>query len=304
MLNASFKRPGEDAHHVASRVESMCRMSALAATALSLSLGLALAGPADAGLFGKSKAEAAKPAAGSAAVATKAEGPRKASPEERVMADRLDPLGRAAFWARELDIDGGDIEAGVKLSQALRAMGKYDDAIEAAQRVLVAQPTNVEGLLEMARAQIGRGQGFYAIDPARQAQALAPRDWRAPALLAVAFEQAQRDDEALAAHRQALALAPENPAPLCNLALFYAAHGDAAQAETLLRKAAAKPGASITVRQNLALVLGLQGRFDEAEKIARQDLPPDAVANNMAYLRAAAGPAGPGRSWDAMKANQ
>ena len=280
----------------------MCRMSALAATALSLSLGLALAGPADAGLFGKKKAGDAKPSA-SAPAATPA-APRKASPEERIMAERLDPLGRAAFWARELDADGKDIEAGVKLSQALRAMGKYDDAIEAAQRVLVAQPTNVEGLLEMARSQIGRGQGFYAIDPARQAQALAPRDWRAPALLAVAFEQAQRDDEALAAHRQALALAPENPATLCNLALFYATHGDTAQAEGLLRKAAAKPGANMAIRQNLALVLGLQGRFDEAEKIARQDLPPEAVANNMAYLRAAAGPAGPGRSWDAMKANQ
>ena len=39
------------------------------------------------------------------------------------------------------------------------------------------------------------------------------------------------------------------------------------------------------VRQNLALVIGLQGRFQEAEKIAQADLPSDAAAANVAYLR-------------------
>jgi len=39
------------------------------------------------------------------------------------------------------------------------------------------------------------------------------------------------------------------------------------------------------VRQNLALVVGLQGRFAEAEEIARADLPPDQAAANVAYLR-------------------
>ena len=39
------------------------------------------------------------------------------------------------------------------------------------------------------------------------------------------------------------------------------------------------------VRQNLALVVGLQGRFAEAEAIARADLPPEEAAANVAYLR-------------------
>ena len=119
----------------------------------------------------------------------------------------------------------------------------------------------------------------------------------------MAYEQASRDDEALAAHRQALALAPENPVVMSNLAMFYAGHGDAGQAEALLRKAAARPDSTIQVRQNLALVLGLQGRLAEAEKIARQDLPPELVTNNMTYLRAASGadaPAANTRSWSSM----
>jgi Flp pilus assembly protein TadD len=39
------------------------------------------------------------------------------------------------------------------------------------------------------------------------------------------------------------------------------------------------------LRQNLALVVGLQGRFDEARQIASVDLPPDEVEANMAYLQ-------------------
>ena len=39
------------------------------------------------------------------------------------------------------------------------------------------------------------------------------------------------------------------------------------------------------IRQNLALVVGLQGRFEEARQIASEDLPPDEVEANMAYLQ-------------------
>ena len=63
-------------------------------------------------------------------------------------------------------------------------------------------------------------------------------------------------------------------------------------------------GSDLAVRQNLALVLGLQGRLDEAEKLARQDLPPEVVASNMAYLRTASGAGGGQRSWDSVRQSQ
>jgi Flp pilus assembly protein TadD len=82
--------------------------------------------------------------------------------------------------------------------------------------------------------------------------------------------------------------------------MYYAAHGQTAEAESQLRRAAALPGATAQVRQNLALILGLEGRIGEAEHLARQDLPPTLVDNNLAYLRAAQAPPAR-RSWDAMK---
>ena len=45
------------------------------------------------------------------------------------------------------------------------------------------------------------------------------------------------------------------------------------------------PSAAATAKLNLALVVGLQGRFDEAEKIASQELSPEQAQANVAYLR-------------------
>lgn len=269
----------------------MCRNLAIAATALMLS-SMVLT-PSKALAWGaKSAAPAPAPAPSqtpSKTAAAQPDQPRaKASPEVRAAADRLDPLGRAAFWAAQVNVDPKDAEAGTKLASSLRAIGRNQEAHEAIQAVLVQQPDNVEALLESVRVAVADNQGFFGIDAARRAMQLAPKDWRAPSLLAVSLDQIGRSAEALEAHRKAMQLAPENPVVLSNAAMFYAAQGDKAQAEVLLRKAVAEPGATLQVRQNLSMVLGLQGKFAESEQIQRQDLPPQMAANNLAYLMAAA----------------
>lgn len=263
----------------------MCRTPALAATVLALLTSPVLA------------AEQPKPIAPAPAAA-----PAKATAAQRAEARRLDPLARAAFWARELEIDGRDVEAGVGMSQALRQMGRNEEAADAVGRVLIVAPDSIDALLESARAQIGRGQGFYAIEPAKKAQALSPRDWRPVSLLGVAMEQTGRDEEARAYHAQAMTLAPNDPGPITNMALYYAGHGDLPRAEQLLRTAASLSRADPKVRMNLALVVGLQGRVAEAEQLVRQDLPPEQVANNVAWLKAATErqPTGQARSWNAV----
>ena len=85
--------------------------------------------------------------------------------------------------------------------------------------------------------------------------------------------------------RSALKIVPDEPSVLSNLGLSYALTKDLKRAEVTLRRAVAQPNAGPKVRQNLALVVGLQGRFAEAEKIASADLPTDEAAANVAYLR-------------------
>jgi Flp pilus assembly protein TadD len=276
----------------------MCRKLALLATVMALATGPALAATT-------AISAAATPAGASATAPSAAQSkqPPKATAQERAEAERLDPLARATFWAHVVDTDPRDSDAGVKLARALRALSRFDEAAAAADQVLVMEPNNLEALLESARARVAAGQGFYAIDPAQRAEALAPHDWRPVSLLAIGLEQSDRDAEALAAHQKALAMAPTNPAVLSNLGIYYATHGDAAQAEPLLRKAADSPDATAQERQNLALVLGMEGKFDEAAQIQRHDLPPDQVSNNLAYLKGATTPPST-RSWQGVGAVQ
>ncbi|HUO23200.1 MAG TPA: pilus assembly protein TadD [Caulobacteraceae bacterium] len=270
-----------------SAATALASPSALASGAL-LAGALILAAPALASTPAGAPAAAQVQAAGQAKTASK-----PASADERAAADRLGPLAQAAFWSNELTKNPADAEAGVKLAGTLRQLGKAQEAYNTVQQVLALSPDNVEALLESARDAISGQQGFYAVAPAKRALQLKPRDWRAASLLGIAYEQTRQPDLALAAHQQALALAPDNPMVLCNLGMFLAGAGDRAQAESLLRKAAAQPGATPQIRLDLALILGLEGKLAESERLQRGDLPPDAADNNMAYLRAATGAQAP-----------
>ena len=61
--------------------------------------------------------------------------------------------------------------------------------------------------------------------------------------------------------------------------------GEPDEAEPILRQAVAQPSAPPEARQNLAIALALQGKFDVAEQIERNELPPAVAAENMQYLR-------------------
>jgi Flp pilus assembly protein TadD len=269
---------------------------ALAATAAAAALATGVAPAlADPGSAAQSQSQSSAQSAAQAqseaqpAKTSKAK-PVKATPAEREAADRLEPLQRATFWMREVDVDPKDAEAGVKLSKALRQLSRTEESTTAAERVLVFHPNDVEGLLELARDHIQAGQPFYALEPLKQAQTAAPKDWRPHSLIGVAYDQLGRTDDARAAWRQALAVSPDNPAVLSNLAMSLAAAGEAAKAETLLRKAVQSPQAGVVTRQDLAMVLGMQGKTAEAEKLIRDDVPPPQADADLAWFRTAPAP--------------
>ncbi len=228
-----------------------------------------------------------------------------ATTEVRAAYDRADALSRQIFWTDQFEIDPMDPIAGVKAAQALRELGRFDQAAEMAGKVLMVQPASVEAMLEAGRAHIARGQAFYGIAALEGARDARPGDWQAWSLLGAAYEQVRRPDDARAAWAQALAQSPENPAVLSNMAMSALTQGDSAGAESLLRRAVAQPGASLKVRLNLAMVLGLTGNMAEAEQILRRALPPEAADRNMAWLRERAGGTGVGadqaRTWGSLQ---
>jgi len=61
--------------------------------------------------------------------------------------------------------------------------------------------------------------------------------------------------------------------------------GNPKKAEQILRQAAASPTAAPKVRENLALVLGLQGRYDESKSVASSVTDSDTATSNTNYLK-------------------
>lgn len=251
---------------------------------------LALAGPAVA---------QTPPAAATAATPA----PAPASPQQRAEIARADALTRSVFWRAEMAAQPNDAEAPLKLAAALIDLGQAEQAAAVADAAVVRWPTDRALLLAAGRAHIARGQAFFGIAALEQARDLDPGDWQVWSLLGVAYQQVRRPDDAEAAWAEGLRLAPEQPALLANIAMARLTAGDAAAAETLLRRAAAQPGAGLKVQQNLALVLGLQGKAAEAEALLRRNLPPDQADANLAWLQARTEAAAPatGRTWDSLR---
>ena len=99
------------------------------------------------------------------------------------------------------------------------------------------------------------------------------------------YQHLGRHDDARRYYASALKIAPDEPSVLSNLGLSYVLSKDLPKAEETLRRAFASTKADARVRQNLGLVVGLQGRFAEAESIVKADLPPEEAAANAAYLK-------------------
>ena len=135
------------------------------------------------------------------------------------------------------------------------------------------------------RALVDNGNFQQAFDVLSRAHSPDNPDWRILSVQGTALDQLGRHDEARRYYASALKIVPEEPTVLSNLGLSYVLSKDLPKAEEVLRRAYASSKADARVRQNLGLVVGLQGRFGEAETIVKADLPADEAAANVGYLK-------------------
>ncbi|TIS57945.1 tetratricopeptide repeat protein [Mesorhizobium sp.] len=178
-----------------------------------------------------------------------------------------------------------DKRIATKFAAALQMDGDADQSLAVMRKLAIAFPKDRDVLAAYGKALAANGQFEPALDAVRRAQTPEYPDWRLVSAEAAILDQLGQKDEARQDYRKALDLKPNEPSILSNLGMSYVLEGDLRTAETYMRSAAQQPNADSRVRQNLALVVGLQGRFDEAEKIASQELSPEQAQANVAYLR-------------------
>lgn len=180
-----------------------------------------------------------------------------------------------------------DISKGLAYANGLEAAGKTEEQLDVYRRLVELNPGNARLAGLYGRKLVAGGHPGEAVPILETAQQQGETDWRVASALGSAYDQQGLYQKAQAQYQKALASNPGNVKVLNNLAMSYALEGNLKQAEAELRAADALPAArnEPRIRQNLALVVGLQGRFDEAAALAKQDLPKEQVEENMAYLR-------------------
>ncbi|MGZ2481633.1 Flp pilus assembly protein TadD [Rhizobium pisi] len=174
---------------------------------------------------------------------------------------------------------------GVNYANLLRMNGRDAQALAVMQQVAISNPSDRNVLAAYGKAQAAAGQFQQALDTIGRAQTPDRPDWKLISAEGAVLDQMGKASDARQRYRDALDIQPNEPSILSNLGMSYVLTGDLRTAETYLRSAASQPTADSRVRQNLALVVGLQGRFPEAEQIARRELSPQQADANVAYLR-------------------
>jgi Flp pilus assembly protein TadD len=196
-----------------------------------------------------------------------------------------DPRRAVEVYGERYRANPKDVDAALAYGQALRATGQRAQAAAMLEQATLANPGHKALLAAYGRALTDNGNFQAAFDVLSKAHTPDNPDWRILSVQGTCLDQLGRHDEARGYYTSALNIVPGEPSVLSNLGLSYMLSKDLPKAEETLRQAYESGHADARVRQNLGLVVGLQGRFAEAETIVKADLPADEAAANVAYLK-------------------
>jgi Flp pilus assembly protein TadD len=196
-----------------------------------------------------------------------------------------DPRRDVDIYRERFRANPKDPDLAVQYGKALRAAGQKAQAVAVLEKATLDNPGNKALLAGYGRALADNGNFQQAFDVLSRAHSPSDPDWRILSAQGSALDQLGRHDEARQYYASALKISPDDPGVLSNLGLSYLLSKDLPKAEEALRRANNHRDADPRVRENLALVVGLQGRMAEAEAIVKAGRPPDEAAANVAYLR-------------------
>ncbi|MBH0238447.1 tetratricopeptide repeat protein [Methylobrevis albus] len=188
-------------------------------------------------------------------------------------------------WGQRYDKNPGDRATILNYAAALRLSGQTDQAVAVLQKGMIAFKKDRAISASYGKALAANGDFEQALTVIRSAQTPDRPDWALLSAEGAILDQVGQGNAARQLYAKALGIVPEEPSVLNNMGLSYLLAGELTKSEEVLRRAAAQPKATSRIRQNLALVLGLQGRFAEAEAVASNELDPQQAAANVAYLK-------------------
>jgi Flp pilus assembly protein TadD len=183
------------------------------------------------------------------------------------------------------DAHPNDKRIALTYARALQKSTRYAQAVAVLQRLAATYPKDREVLGTYGKALVDAGRLQEAADVLPQAHTPENPNWTILSAQGTVADQQGEHLQAQEFYQAALKIVPNQPDVLSNLGLSYALAKQLPRAESTLELAASQPNADVRVRQNLALVLALEGKFAQAQTVAQHDLPPLQAAENVASIR-------------------
>ncbi|WP_337659810.1 tetratricopeptide repeat protein [Anderseniella sp. Alg231-50] len=179
------------------------------------------------------------------------------------------------------------VRRAVTYARLLDASGNKTAVIKVLETTLTHNPDDAKLVAYLGKELVLSGRPKAGIKQLNKAIGAGENNWKVYSALGSAYDQTGKHSQARAAYQSALAQQPKKVSIHNNIGMSYILEGNLRQAETSLRAAQRLPEGEFnqTLRQNLALSVGLQGRFKEASEIASRDLPPEQVEQNLAFLK-------------------
>lgn len=182
----------------------------------------------------------------------------------------------------------GQSAASAKAVNEADAMAKGGDpagALAILEKAIRVNPNDRNLKSAYGRILVSNGHAEQGLPILQAAYDKDHPDWRNLNAQGAALDQLGHMDEAQDRYNQALALQPNEPSVLTNLGLSYALSKKLDKAEEAMRLAVAQPGATPKMRQNLAFVLTLRGKYAEAKQTVAADLGEQKAADSVNYWR-------------------
>jgi Flp pilus assembly protein TadD len=196
-----------------------------------------------------------------------------------------DSIGAITQWGAAYAKNPQDPKTALGYAAALKAIGSRDRALEVLTAAYRANQDNGEIAAELGRLALDMNRLDIAQQTLKVAEAQGVKDWKTLSAQGTLRAKRGQHAEAQQYFLAALQEQPDSVSVINNLALSYALDGKADKSEELLRKAVASGQGDKRVRQNLAMVLGLQGKFEEARQVASVDMTAQDAKSSMAYMR-------------------
>ncbi len=187
-----------------------------------------------------------------------------------------------SFYRRAIVLDPNQVRPYIGLGETLLATGHANEAAESFRAALAMAPTNADAMRGLGLTLVALDKPTEAVEMLNRSIKAGPSA-RAYSALGIADNLLGNAAAANEAFKQGLVLAPDDLDLLNNYGLSQALGGDYDAAIKTLHRVATDPKATSRNRLNLAMVLGLAGRSEDAAQVARIDLDEGSVRSNLAY---------------------